>query len=87
MGNKSNIINIKNVSLNLKKLDNEICGLTDTQNKDPYIFMSKDTINLLKECASSMNFECQSMSGLVEKYNGYKVFCNNDLDLGEVELR
>lgn len=85
--NNEGIFDIKDISLNLEKLDNEISGFIACQNKAPYIFMNNDTIDLLGDCVSSMDLEYKPKSGLTGKYNGCKLFSNNDLDFGEVELR
>lgn len=87
MENKSDVFDIKDITLNLNRLNEEISKFIATQNKEPYIFVNNDTIDLLGDCTPRMELEYRLKSGLMGKYNGYKLFSNNDLELGEVELR
>lgn len=86
--------------LDLEKLDKGIDEYSIvTGEVRPYIFMSKDTIasiankvskydvkvNLLNEVA--LRFTTLGKGGSCGLYNGYKIFENNDLAYGEVEIR
>ena len=53
----------------------------------PYIIMSYDTFQELLRIAEEFEVweDCNYM--YVMSYKGYKIFINNDLEFGEVELR
>lgn len=54
----------------------------------PYIFANKDTINrLVDQCKVSVFENAKISGGLVGYYLGNKVFEDNTLKFGEVELR
>lgn len=54
----------------------------------PYIFVNKDTINrLVDQCEVSVFENAKISGGLVGYYLGNKVFEDNMLKFGEVELR
>jgi hypothetical protein len=60
-----------------------------TGETNPYIFMNRDTLDVL----SSQGFDiCCNRSAkcaytYVSEYEGYKVFTDNELSFGEVEIR
>ena len=87
--------------INLNKLDEQIqayqmlnqwdgeCGECD----DPYIFMSEDTAKAIEtEVGVDVVIDNKTLtnnikSGMHSTYSGYKVFINNDLRFGIVEIR
>ena len=75
-------------SLDESKLQEELHIYLHEQEKDPYIFLNRETI---KELGRSIKIECplhmSSNNSVVVKYYGFKVYENNDLKYGEVELR
>ena len=81
--------------IDLEKLNNEICLYeSKTGNTDTYIFMNYDTINSIKEQTIhgiedyyNYNFYLQKHCGLIGRYQGYKVFIDDTLSFGEVEIR
>ena len=82
-------------TINLDKLDREIEEYIQCSgNFDPYIFMSEDTMGAIeKEFPTTEYTECLDPSlkskykGVEATYTGYKVFVNNDLKYGIVEIR
>lgn len=69
-------------------------------NERPYIFANDETIKALEEVVfdssarayTSLPLSCPVISVkktdcLAGRYEGYKLFCNNELSFGEVELR
>lgn len=79
---------IKTIDLN--KLCHEIDEyIMQTKELKPYIFMHIDTIDAIDE-ASSTSFTNPSTphyEGVIGYWEGYKIFVNNDLKFGEVEIR
>ena len=58
------------------------------ENYYPYIFANKDTINkLVDQCKASVFDNARTSSGLVGYYLGNKVFEDDTLKFGEIELR
>ncbi len=81
-------------SLNEVKLRNGIIQHVNENEEDPYIFMNKETISDLEYCASRLgsyekfnSYENKMKSGVIAMYRGFKIYENNDLKYGEVELR
>ena len=77
--------------INLNKIHNEIDDyILQTDCFEPYLFMSEKTIEaIVKEYSltysdSSLKSESKGVKGT---YVGYKVFVNNDLKFGIVEIR
>lgn len=76
-------------NIDLKKLLSKIDEFIVMKNESPYIFLSKDTLDDLIAIVG------YSSDGLMGSENGYlcgrvkgnKVFCDNSLKYGEVELR
>ncbi len=78
-------------SINLNKIHNEIDEYILQNNCfDPYIFMSDETIEAIMQefpatyLDPSLKTECKGVKGT---YAGYKVFINNNLKFGIVEIR
>lgn len=85
MSKKFSIVN----AINFEKLDNEIEAYVNCNcNFDPYIFMSEDTAKAIrKELLSDIvGFNPENTTKNVT-YCGYKVFIDNDLHFGIVEIR
>ena len=63
-------------------------GNTGDESYYPYIFANKDTINrLVDQCKVSVFENAKISGGLVGYYLGNKLFEDNTLKFGEVELR
>ena len=58
-------------------------------NNSPYIFMNEDTIDyIVKDAEVSLNgLHDKNTNGLCGYFQGNKVFCDNTLSFGEVEMR
>ena len=87
-------------TINFDKLDNEIEEYVQRNgNFDPYIFMSEDTANAIeseyevefgfstKEMNANVKPKGDTKNGIKATYCGHKVFINNDLRYGIVEIR
>lgn len=81
------------VTVNLSKIDNEITKYINLNgNFDPYIFMNEDTARAIEnevgahDIVDSPN-KRNTKNGIYATYSGYKVFINNDLRFGIVEIR
>lgn len=87
-------------TINFDKLDNEISEYVQCNGHfDPYIFMSENTANAIEsECEIQLGFSAKEINsnvkpkgdiknGVKGSYCGYKVFINNDLKYGIVEIR
>lgn len=79
--------------LDISTLDTEIVRYMDENKEKPYIFINKETIDDL-ECITSLGsyekfISCKNKMecGVMAMYRGFKVYENNDLKYGEVELR
>lgn len=90
MSNKFSIVR----NLDESRLTKEIVRYINENEDDPYIFMNKETISDLEYCASQLgsyekfdSYENKMKSGVIAMYRGFKIYENNDLKYGEVELR
>lgn len=81
-------------TVDLAKLDSEITKyINQNGNFNPYIFMNEDTINAIEK-ENDIDAEYlkdpqlkSKYKGTIATYCGYKVFINNDLRFGMVEIR
>ena len=71
------------------KLDRQIDNYYIEHNNSPYIFMNEDTIDcIIKDTGMSPNgLHGVNTKGLCGRFQGNKVFCDNTLSFGEVEMR
>lgn len=71
------------------KLDRQIDNYYIEHNNSPYIFMNEDTIDcIVKYTGMSPNgLHGVNTKGLCGCFQGNKVFCDNTLSFGEVEMR
>lgn len=78
-------------TINIDKLDNEINKyiLEQNDNFEPYIFMSENTASVIaQEIGVNIVDNVKPLKdGIKAVYCGYKVFIDNDLELGTVEIR
>lgn len=81
-------------TIDFNKLNNELEKYTMLNGYDPYLFMGKDTINaILNECPTTdgilehYNQIRAKVNGVAGYYCGCKVFEDNTLKFGEVEIR
>lgn len=55
---------------------------------NPYIFMNKATADRIgRTVPEKVYVNSNSNQGYFYKYEGYRVFLNDDLDYGEIEIR
>lgn len=81
-------------AINFDKLDREIEEYINLNYCEPYIFMSEDTMKMIeKEIRNEFDIEIignnlnNNVMSVIAEYCGYKVFANNNLRLGMVEIR
>lgn len=83
-------------TINFDKLDKEIEEyMRQTLIDEPYLFMSEDTANAIANGfeveygipVTNAHSNVKLKDGVKATYTGYKVFINNDLKLGIVEIR
>lgn len=84
-------------TIDLSRIDDEIEKYVNLNgNFDPYIFMNEDTVRAIEnevgahdiiiDSVDSLN-KRSTKDGMYATYSGYKVFINNDLRFGIVEIR
>lgn len=83
---KQNIFDIK---IDFKELDNEIKEFVNTQNSDPYLIMSKDTAKVITNQCCKFRVDLSNIKeyGRLRQYKGYKVLIDDDLSIGDVDIR
>lgn len=78
-------------TINIDKIFKELDNYIDQQGYNclPYLFMNKDTAKAIEfECGIvNRPYDTQSLSNRNAEFAGYKVFINNDLRYGVVEIR
>ena len=82
-------------AVNLSKLHENIqCYICETGENNPYIFANEETIHeMSKDYLERVDVLCEQIlrskypNGIIGKYEGYKIFQDNDLKFGEVEIR
>ena len=80
---------ITKTKIDINKLVTNIEEYSIVNMTEPYIFMNKDTID---ELISQVGYKPDGLWGTQSScmcgyFHGYKVFCDNTLSLGEVEVR
>ena len=86
MSKKFSIVKTK---IDINKLLNNIEEYSIINMVKPYLFMNKDTID---ELISIVDYSPDGLwgdqsSSMCGYFHGYKVFCDNTLKFGEVEIR
>lgn len=73
----------------INKMHNKIDEyMFETGEANPYLFMSKKTFAAMTNVTmDNITFDFISFDGAIGKYHGYKIYANNELDFGEVEIR
>ncbi len=94
MSRKFPIANVRGVEINFNKLSEEICEYTMLNGEEPYLFMHINTFQaIVAELHLKTFFDpvyaIKAFEGTDVKalYEGCKVFINNDLHFGIVEIR
>jgi hypothetical protein len=85
-------INLISTKLDLDKLQEEIYHFGFLENKQPYLFMNSSTMNELEKQSGSDTFNDfkernRFNNSLLCRYQGCKVYLDNSLQFGEIELR
>ena len=86
MSKKFSIVRTK---IDISKLFNNIEEYSIINMAQPYLFMNKDTID---ELISQVGYKPDGLLGAQSSsmcgyFQGHKVFCDNTLSFGEVEIR
>ncbi len=82
-------INIVQKHIDEEKLINAVNGFEIEHNQNAYLFMNQVTLNELA-IFNALNVDIETnkdCSGIVSFYCGRRVFQNEDLKFGEVEIR
>lgn len=90
-------ITVTTVTIDLSKIDDEITKYINLNgNFNPYIFMNEDTARAIENEVGAHDIvvggvdlpnKRNTKDGMYATYSGYKVFINNDLRFGIVEIR
>ena len=83
------LANILNVTLDEDKLYKKICEFEMMNNQNAYLFMNQETLNelaIFNELKVDVEFNKES-NCIVSHYSGRRVFQNEDLKFGEIEIR
>jgi hypothetical protein len=84
-------VNLLNKVLNESKLEQAIDKYECTTNEESYLFMNQDTANTLEKQSGCKECELELLSkrnsSMIGRYTGHKVYINDDLEFGEVEIR
>lgn len=65
--------------------ENKLIGELNSVTPDAVLLMSADTVNRLSNISDTPI--CCSIPGIRSYYKGYKVFIDNELAFGEVDIR
>ena len=78
-------------TIDFDRLEFEVCGyMANNCGENPYIFMNRDTADVLSDYYKVTPRIGQKVSypgSVVGEYMGNKVWINNDLGFGEIEIR
>lgn len=83
--------NFSIIKFDLDKLDKKLDECENKTGKTPYIFMSNDTANgvlfeLNPSCFCKHNFKT-NLNEKIGEYKACKIYINNNLNFGEIEIR
>lgn len=85
----SKTFSITKTSINVNELNRNICEYLSSNKDDPYLFMNDRT---LEELILFVGYSAERIHGVSKSYMcgrfcGCKVFCDDTLKFGEVEIR
>lgn len=80
-------ISKKIVILDSKRLGDEIAKFECLTNQSAYLFMNKNTMNSLMVATSPFAPDAIDDSYIIKEYTGRKVYQNDELEFGEIEIR
>ena len=83
------LVNILQKHVNEEKLIKEVRAFETEHNQNAYIFMNKETLEeLVSVCPPLIYFQAAEYSdGVISSYCGRRVYENESLKFGEVEIR
>ena len=89
MGRKFSIIRAVDLNELNMQIEDYKC---ETHELEPYIFANEETIKAIVESININWWDIEIISktkgrGIVGRYEGYKLFPDNELKFGEVEIR
>lgn len=77
--------------INMERLDEKIADFISKNGYDPCIFVNNEMLKeIVEPCrrAVTLTLLCgKRASCLINRYHGYRLFEDNTLDFGEIELR
>lgn len=87
--NSKNIFSIIQKRINYNKLQEMVDDYYCINMKEPYLFMNSETVeDMVKDLGFNKDgLHGVNIGGVCEQFQGYKLFCDNTLNYGEVELR
>lgn len=74
-------------SLDESKLQEELRIYVNEHQEEPYIFLNRETIVELELKSTDLPRYLLNRNGVISTYRGFKVYENNELKYGEVEIR
>jgi len=74
-------------TINYEILDKNIALYKETNEQEPYLFMSGSTLQTLSRNVDTNLYTIITFTNLMGSYKGYRIYQNDDLAYGEVELR
>lgn len=79
----------KIITLDNRKLSDEIAKYECISNQTAYLFMNQSTMKALSNLTALKipYMKIDTEDCILAKYNGKKVFRNDDLEFGEIEVR
>jgi hypothetical protein len=82
-------VNLISNEIDETKLNKEINYYVCTTNQEPYLFMNKDTANAIgkQHNLSPLETVKNNSNIIIGRYMGNRVYINDDLTFGEVEIR
>lgn len=83
------LVNISQKRIDEEKLINEMRGFEIEHNQNAYIFMNKETLEeLVSACPPLVCFQAaEHYDGMISSYCGRRIYENEKLEFGEVEIR
>lgn len=86
--NSKNIFSIIQKRINYNKLQEMIDDYCCINMKEPYLFMNNETVeDIVKDLGFNNGLPGVNISGVCGRFQGCKLFCDNTLNYGEVEMR
>lgn len=76
-------------TIDMNKLRHEIYDYINDTGKEKFcLFMNEDTLTAISnEIEPSYKYNCSTLKGIMAAYCGFKIYSDNELKFGEVEIR